>query len=249
MRLLRRLTLVSLLGFSLLQSGSTLQADEPSAGWVDLSNLSAWKGDAKGWSTASVAKLDPQDTKRLAVEPGSGIIHNGPVGHVPNIVTQQIFGDVEVHIEYFLPKNSNSGIKFQGVYEIQMFDSFGKQKTTGSDNGGVYPRSELKPKYHHIDDGHAPLVNASLAPGEWQTLDATFIAPRFDDAGNKVADARISATLNGQKIQDDLKVMTPTGNAHHDKEKPNGPLLLQADHGPVAFRNIRARPIAAVGSH
>ena len=249
MRLIRRIALASITGLLAIGTGSTLPADEPGAGWVDLSNLAAWKGDAQGWTTVGAAKLDTKDPKRLAVEPGSGIINNGPVGHIPNIVTKRSFGDVEVHIEYFLPKNSNSGIKFQGVYEIQMFDSFGKQKFTGSDNGGVYPRSELKPKYHHIDDGYAPLVNASLPPGEWQTLDATFTAPRFDERGDKIADARISATLNGQKVQDNLKVTTPTGNAHHDKEKPTGPLLLQADHGPVAFRNIRARPVAAVGSH
>ena len=191
----------------------------------------------------STAKLDDKDPKKLAFEPGVGMICNGPVGRVPNIVTKQDFGDVEIHIEYFLPKGSNSGIKFQGVYEIQFFDSYGVKAPKGSDNGGVYPRSEAKPKYHHIDDGYAPLVNASLPPGQWQTLDAVFLAPRFDASGAKIADARISATLNGQMVQDHLKVTTPTGAAHHDKEKATGPLLLQADHGPVAFRNIRVRPV------
>ncbi len=220
------------------------RADDPvPEGWSDLSHLSAWKGDAKGWSTVGLARLDTADPKRLATEPGTGIICNGPIGKVPNIMTKADFGNVEVHLEFFLPKGSNSGLKFQGVYEIQLFDSNGVKEPKGTDLGGVYPRSEAKPKYHHIDDGYPPLINAALPAGTWQTLDATFIAPQFDSAGTKVADARITARINGQPVQENLKVTTPTGAAHKNKEKPTGPLLLQADHGPVAFRNLRARPV------
>jgi len=220
-------------------------ADGPDGGWVDLSKLSAWKGPAQGWSTVGDAKLDHKDPKRLAAEGGTGVICNGPNGRVPNIVTIEDFGDVEVHLEFFLPKGSNSGIKFQGVYEIQLVDSHGVKEPKGTDSGGVYPRSEDKPKYHHIDGGHPPMVNAALPAGQWQALDAVFLAPRFDSEGVKIADARITATLNGRKVQDNLKVETPTGSAYRDKEKPTGPLLLQADHGPVAFRNIRARRLEA----
>ena len=232
-------TCLSLL-LALACSTATVQADD---GWVDLSNLSAWKGTAKGWSAIGEAKLDAKDPKKLATDAGSGMICNGPVGKVPNIVTNEVFGDVEIHFDFFLPKGSNSGIKFQEVYEIQLFDSFGVKQAKGTDLGGVYPHSELKPKYHHIDDGHPPLTNAALKPGEWQTLDATFIAPKFDADGKKIADARISATINGVKVQDNLKVDSPTGSAYKDKEKTTGRLLLQGDHGPVALRNIRARPI------
>ena len=225
---------------------STTRADDkPAEGWVDLSDPSAWKGNAKGWFLIGEVKLDAKDPKRLASESGTGMICNGPIGKVPNIVTNEVFGDVEVHFDFLLPKGSNSGIKFQEVYEIQLFDSFGVKQPKGTDLGGVYPHSELLPKYHHIDGGHPPLRNAALKPGEWQTLDATFIAPRFDADGKKIADARISATINGQKVQDDLQVDSPTGSAYKNKEKTTGRLLLQGDHGPVAIRNIRARPITA----
>ena len=217
--------------------------DSPGDGWVDLSSLSAWKGTARGWSVIGDAHLDAKDPKKLAPEPGTGAICNGPVGKVPNIATREVFGDVEVHLEFLLPKGSNSGIKFQEVYEVQLFDSFGVKEPKGTDLGGVYPHSEEKPKYHHIDGGHPPLANAAKPPGEWQTLDATFIAPKFDASGKKVADARISATINGKKVQDDLKVDSPTGAAYKNKEKPTGALLLQGDHGPVAYRNLRAREI------
>ncbi len=70
-----------------------------------------------------------------------------------------------------MPKGSNSGVKLHGHYEIQIADSWGHDKPTASDCGGIYPRAELLPKYHHIDDGYPPRVNATKTPGEWQTLD------------------------------------------------------------------------------
>ena len=209
--------------------------------WIDLTALDAWKPPIEGWSTVGSVALDPKDPKKLAVEPGQGVIYNGPTGRGKNLISKESFGDVELHAEFNIPKGSNSGIKFQAVYEIQIFDSYGVKTLKGSDNGGVYPRSEEKPKYHHIDDGHPPLVNASKPPGEWQTLDLIFVAPRFDASGKKTASARITAKLNGQTVQDNREVETPTGAAWHNQEKTTGPILIQADHGPVAFRNIKAR--------
>ena len=213
--------------------------------WVDLTGLDAWKGPIEGWSPVGSVGLDPANPKKLTPDSGSGVIYNGPTGKAKNLVSRETFGDVELHVEFNVPKGSNSGVKFQSVYEVQIFDSFGAKALKGSDCGGVYPRSEDKPKYHHIDDGHPPLVNASKAPGDWQVLDLTFIAPRFDGDGKKVASARISAVLNGKVVQDNLEVTCPTGAAWKNKEHPTGPILLQADHGPVAFRNIKARPLPA----
>ena len=133
-------------------------------------------------------------------------------------------------------------MKLQGLYEIQISDSVAARKLTGSESGGVYPRAELLPRYHHLDDGYAPKVNAARPAGEWQTLDLIFKAPRFDAAGKKIANARfVKVVLNGQVVQEDLELKAPTGHAWRLPEVPRGPLMLQADHGPVAFRNIRVR--------
>jgi hypothetical protein len=133
-------------------------------------------------------------------------------------------------------------VKFEGVYEIQIADSWGVKTPKGSDCGGIYPRAELKPKYHHIDAGFAPRVNACRAPGEWQTLEVIFQPPRFDADGKKTANARfVKVVLNGTLIHENVELESPTGNAWHDKEKPTGPILLQGDHGPVAFRDVRVR--------
>ncbi len=216
-------------------------------GWVELigsSGFDAWKAPTTNWEMVGSTMLKPGDPKRLEATPGGGVVYNGPGGRAVNLVTRETFGDVEAHLEFMVPKGSNSGVKFEGVYEIQIFDSYGAKKVTASHSGGVYPRAELLPRYHHIDEGYPPRVNASRPPGEWQTLDVVFRAPRFDAEGKKVANARFDkVVLNGQVVQEGLEVPSPTGHVWRQKERPEGPLLLQGDHGPVAFRNVRVRPL------
>jgi Domain of Unknown Function (DUF1080) len=216
-------------------------------GWIELTGpkpLEAWKSPTGVWVEVGAVQLDSKNPKRLAADPGAGVIYNGPLGRSTNLVTKQSFGDVELHVEFLLPKGSNSGVKMEGVYEIQMLDSWGVKTPKATDNGGIYPRAELLPKYHYLDEGYPPLANASKPPGEWQTLDIIFHTPRFDGDGKKTADARfVKVVLNGQVIHENAAVPSPTGHNWKNTEKPSGPILLQADHGPVAFRNVRARPI------
>jgi hypothetical protein len=207
-------------------------------------DLEAWKKPTGDWVIGGDAAIDPDNPRKLVAKPGTGVLVTGAKPR--NLVSKATFGDVEVHVEFLIPHRSNSGVKFEGLYEIQIFDSYGAKKLSGDSCGGIYPRAELTPKYHHIDDGIAPRVNACKAPGEWQTLDAIFLAPRFDAEGKKVQSARIvKAVLNGQVIHEDVELKTPTGHAWHNREVPKGPLLLQGDHGPVAFRNVRVRPYVA----
>ncbi len=207
-------------------------------GWGDV-----FQGPPPRWMLAESVSLAPDNARRLAAKPGKDILVNSQAGRAPDLITKQKFGNIELHAEFLIAKGSNSGIKFEGVYEVQIFDSFGKKELTGADCGGVYPRAELKPRYHHIDKGIPPKVNACKAPGEWQVLDAIFQAPRFDESGKKVAKAKlVLVKLNGQVIHENQELDTPTGHVWREKESPTGPLLLQGDHGPVAFRNVRVRP-------
>ncbi len=235
-----------------LAFGLTVSPAPATAGdgpWIALigdDGLAAWKKPSGHWLVAGDARPDPKAPNRLLAEPGKGVLVNGPTGKTANLLTNEKFGDIEAHFEFLIPKGSNSGVKFEGLYEIQIFDSFGVAKPTANHNGGIYPRAELLPRYHYLDEGVAPRVNASRPPGEWQSLDVTFRTPRFDASGKKVQNARFDkVVLNGQVIHADVEVKTPTGHAWRLKEVPSGPILLQADHGPVAFRKIRVRRLQA----
>lgn len=243
-RLVIRFSL-AFLGFMGLSSFSV--AEEP--GWLDLNvgkSLASFRGTAPGWYFAATVTVSDKNPKWLSGVKGEGILVNGDKGRCKDLVTKQEFGDVEIHVEFMMPKGSNSGVKFHAVYEIQLCDSYGKKALTGSDCGGIYPRAVSKPSYHHIDKGIAPKTNACKAPGAWQTLDAVFLAPRFDKDGKKTAHAKIAkAMLNGQCIHENQELTTPTGNNWEKPEMAVGPLLFQGDHGPVALRHVRVRPIAA----
>jgi Domain of Unknown Function (DUF1080) len=234
-----------LLGLALHQLPIVATAEEP--GWVTLigdHELDAWRKPTGDWFVAGDTRLDPGDASRLAPVSGRGVLINGPAGRTRNLLTKQEFGDLEAHLEFLIPRQSNSGVKLQGLYEVQIIDSHGAKRLTGSEAGGIYPRAELLPRYHHLDDGYAPLIDAAKPAGEWQTLDLVFKAPRFDESGKKVGNARmVKVVLNGKIVQENLELRAPTGHAWRLPEVRRGPLLLQADHGPVAFRNIRVRPL------
>jgi hypothetical protein len=216
-------------------------------GWTVLlgeQSLDAWKKPSPDWIVAGDVTLDPDNPKLLKAKPGLGVFVNGPKGRLPDLLSKQDFGDIELHLEFCIPKGSNSGVKFHGLYEIQIYDSWGVKKLKGTDCGGIYPKAELKPKYRYLDDGIPPRTNACKPPGEWQTLDAIFLAPRFDASGKKIANARlVKVVLNGEVIHDNVELLHPTGHNYTKAEMASGPLLLQADHGPVAFRNVRVRAV------
>lgn len=222
-----------------LASAAAPNSDEPG---YDLSGqgLKAWQQPTGAWKVVGSVGLDSKDPRRLASTPGTGVLWNGSEGRTNNLVSREEFGDVALELEFMISEGSNSGVKFHGQYEIQILDSWAVEEPKANDCGGIYPRAELTPKYHLIDEGFPPKTNAARRPGQWQTLEVVFLAPRFDPDGQKVAHARfVKVVLNGKLIHENVEVPTPTGHAWRDPERPTGHLLLQADHGPVAFRNLR----------
>jgi hypothetical protein len=215
-------------------------------GWTELfpaGNLAAWRQPHGDWITVGELASDPQDAKRLAWKPGAGVAVNGPKGRTVNLTSAGEFGDIEAHVEFMIPSQSNSGVYFMGRYEVQVYDSYGvvKDKYPGIECGGIYPRW-----IGHEIEGHSPLVNASLPPGQWQTFDVVFRAPRFDAAGKKTRDAQFVKVLhNGKLIHEKVSVTGPTRGALFNDEKATGPLFVQGDHGPVAYRSVRVRPLPA----
>ena len=204
-------------------------------------DLSAWRDKAGEWQIVGEVKQDPANPALLAVTPGGGVLYNGPKGRTANIFSRLEHGDCEAHVEFMVPKGSNSGVYFQGRYEIQILDSWGVEKPASGDCGGIYQRWKDNQGY----EGHGPRVNAARQPGQWQTFDVVFRGPRFDAAGKKTANARfVKIVHNGQVIHENVEVTGPTRAAAFNDEKPRGPLMLQGDHGPVAFRNLWIKPAA-----
>jgi hypothetical protein len=219
---------------------------QPESGWIDLMKPDVWKRVDPGWIVTDDVKLDPEKNNRLKAEKKDAgrVWVNGEKGRLPDLVTKQDFGDCEAHVEFLIAKGSNAGIKFHAVYEIQILDSFGtKRELSGDSMGGIYPRADQSKGYRHIDKGIAPKVNAAKPAGEWQALDVVWRSPRFDAKGEKVANAVVvKAVLNGQVIHEGQELKTPTGANWTRKETATGPFMLQADHGPVAFRHVRIKP-------
>jgi hypothetical protein len=194
------------------------------SGWKKVGNL-----PLESWKVGNAA-LDPADPTKLVVSgPGQDLV--APAKAV-NLSSEASFGDCRVEVEFMVSKGSNSGIKLQNIYEIQIFDSFGKAKVGPQDCGAVYMES-------------APRVNASKGPGEWQTLVIEFRAPRFDAAGKKTANAKfVKVTLNGQVVQENVEVPHGTNVSRNAPEHPTGPIYVQGDHGPVAFRKLTVSPLS-----
>ncbi len=198
----------------------------------DLSGWTPKNADHSKWKTG-FASLDPNDPAKLvvdqpAVKAPSFQLVNAET-HSCDLSTEQKFGDCTVEVEFMIPKGSNSGVYMMGEYEVQILDSYGKQKVGPGDMGGIYANA-------------APKVNACKKPGEWQTFVIEFQAPRFED-GKKVGNAKfIKVTLNEQVLHENVEVKGPTPGGLTGKESATGPLMFQGDHGPVAFRNIKITP-------
>jgi hypothetical protein len=180
--------------------------------------------------------MDADNNRTLKItEQGKGVIAV-PKGRGSYLLTKFKHADLHLKVDFMVPKGSNSGIYFMGRYEVQVKDSWGKKKVNFGDCGGIY-RCRGKNK----DRGHSPKLNASLPPGEWQNYDITFRAPRFDKSGKKTANACfVKVVLNGKTIHKNVEVTGPTISAmkEFDPEEAFGPLRIQGDHGPVAYKNL-----------
>jgi hypothetical protein len=176
------------------------------------------------------ATLDPADPHKLATAEGGDELINAEA-HSVDAYTEATWGDCLIEVEVMVPKGSNSGIYVMGEYEVQVLDSFGKEKVGQGDMGGLYAAA-------------APKLNASKAPGEWQKFSIDFRAPKFGADGKRSAPAKfVKVELNGQTIHENVEMKGPTPGGLTGKEAAAGPILLQGDHGPVAYRNFKVTPV------
>ena len=216
--------------------------------WIDLFNgrdLNGWAAKSEhAWQVVGGVCLHSDNPRQLALSPGTGVLVNGETGRTPDIYTRREHGSCELQLEFCVAEKSNSGVYLMGNYEIQILDSFGtpESELSYTSCGAIYGRwiAETKTSY----DGHPPRTNASKPPGEWQSLEVIFHAPRFDAAGKRTTGARFERVLqNGILIHENVECTGPTRGAWSSEDTPRGPLRLQGDHGPVAYRSVRMREL------
>ncbi len=209
---------------------------------VDLSSLTFSEHPTSNWHIAGDVRADLNKNDVLIYSPGTGILVSQAEDgkHGSDLIFNTSHGDADLELDFMMAKKSNSGIYLQGEYEIQLLDSWDVVNPSSGDVGGIYERwNDAKPNGQQGFDGHAPRQNAGRAPGLWQHMKISFQAPRFDDLGTKTENAKITRVeLNGVTIQENVELSGPTRGALNANEVAKGPLRIQGDHGPVAFRNI-----------
>jgi hypothetical protein len=176
-------------------------------------------------------------------QPGWRVV-DGVLEIVPNaggIETVRAFGDVQLHVEWASPSpavgegqdRGNSGLFFMSFYEVQIVDSY---------DNDTYPDGQAASLYGQSP----PLVNASRAPGEWQTYDIVFRRPHFGADGKMTEPARVTVFHNGVLVQDDVAMSGRTVHMRRAEYSPHEdalPLAIQDHASPVRFRRIWARPL------
>lgn len=195
----------------------------------------------------AIVLFDGKDTSKWVGRDGGPIqwkVENGymeVVAGTGNIQTKDHFGDCQLHIEWATPAEvrgegqgrGNSGVFLMGKYEIQVLDSYNNITYADGHAAAIYGQ-------------YPPLVNASRKPGEWQTYDIFFVAPRWE--GDKlVSPAYVTVVHNGVLVHHHQEIMGPTGHkivaSYSTPHPPTGPLVLQDHRDPVRYRNIWIRPI------
>ena len=209
-----------------------------------LDNLSAFESTTSNWQIVGSALSDYEVVHSLDTQPGVGVLANLQTEEAKgHLFSAWNHSDIELDLEVLMPKGSNSGVYLQSRYEVQLLDSWGVTEPKQSDIGGIYQRwDESRPEGQRGYEGHPPRFNVARAPGLWQHLNILFRAPRFDESGNKIENARFERVmLNGVVVHENVEVTGPTRAAAHEDEVPQAPFMIQGDHGPVAFRNMKYR--------
>ena len=192
----------------------------------DGKNLDAWSTDS--------GKKAPWLLKDgyMEVAPGTG-----------SIQTKQAFGDCQLHVEWSSPmpatgegqERGNSGVYLMNQYEVQVLDSYDNKTYPDGQAGSMFGQ-------------YPPLVNPARKPGEWESYDIIFHAPRFDASGKVTSPARVTVLFNGILVQDDVALTGPTAYQRRPPYKQGAdklPLALQDHEMRVRYRNIWIRNLPA----
>jgi hypothetical protein len=220
--------------------------DRPLPAVVDP-GISSTQDSAGRPPSDAVVLFDGKDLSKWAHKDGSPArwkVEGGYLETVPKtgyIYTREAFGDCQLHVEFAEPVppkgesqgRGNSGVFLMGLYEIQVLDSYENRTYADGQAAAVYGQ-------------YPPLVNASRPPGQWQSYDIVFHAPRLDKTGKLLRPARVTVLHNGVLVQDNVELSGPTAHGARPPYSPQPeklPLALQDHSNPIRFRNIWIREL------
>ncbi|WP_221390168.1 DUF1080 domain-containing protein [Dyadobacter sp. NIV53] len=205
--------------------GSGFTAPSDAIVLFDGKNLDSWVSGNEGGGPAPWTVADGA----LTCAPKKG-----------DIVTKQSFSDYQLHIEWRAPAKvdgngqgrGNSGIFMQGIYELQVLDSYNNPTYVNGQAGSIYKQT-------------MPLVNPVVGPGEWQTYDVVYTAPHFNKDGQMVIPPYITVLLNGVLVQNHTAIQGTTPYVGQPMITPHGPgpIKLQDHNNTTSFRNVWIREI------
>lgn len=256
-RLVRLCALAGVLSCAVLGRGQSLRPEDTEV-WQPVPRI-VTPGSAPGEAPSDAIRLfDGKDLSAWVSaqdhQPAQWVVSHGVMTvrkaeGVGNIETREHFRDYQLHLEWRIPENitgsgqarGNSGVFLASTgpgdagYELQILDSYQNTTYVNGQAGSVYKQSP-------------PLVNPARRPGEWQSYDVVWTAPRFGDRGRLVAPASVTVLMNGVLVQNHFALTGETlyiGKPFY-KAYDRAPVKLQA-HGdrsePVSFRNIWIRPL------
>jgi len=184
-------------------------ADKDDGSWKKGQPIALFNGkDITGWKA-----LNPGTAMKWTVE--DGILRNAPP--TTDIISERNFWNFELHVDFRIVQNSNSGIGLRGRYEIQVLEDYGRPPNSHG-SGALYSRV-------------APSVNASKPAGEWQSYDIRLVG------------RTLTVVFNGTKVLDKVEVEGLTAIAENSDEGEPGPFILQGDHSYVEIKNFVVTPL------
>lgn len=205
-------------------------ADEGSLQTLPLDSMDAFEDPPAAWSLAGEVYADhPAKPLHVAGEAGV-LIYDG--AEAATLLSRSEHGDARLEIEFMLEHDAEAAVLLQNRYELRLRARRPAHPPKVRDHGGVvYGAAESA--------GLPPRLDASRAPGVWQHLAIEFQAPRFDEAGEKIANARLRrVVLNGATIHRSVELPSPSPDAELSAEAEVGPIALRGERGRVAFRAI-----------
>ena len=228
-----------LLGTTLVVRGAFVDEYKSGIKWVEPKVIDP--GPVGGPPSDAIVLFDGNDLSQWTGGEKWEIKDGYAISREAGITTKQGFGDCQLHVEWATPSEvsgegqgrGNSGVYLMERYEVQVLDSYENKTYFDGQAGGIYKQ-------------HPPLVNACRKPGEWQSYDIIFTAPRFDEQGMLSKPAYLTLLQNGVIVQNHFELLGGTFYERppaYEAHPAQGPIHLQFHGNPVRFRNIWIREI------